>query len=72
MGNAENAAGEAHNDMDVTWSFACTQPAELKEMAVKLFAAFPDGFQHIKAEWVTDKGASAVELDKDDTLKLTP
>ena len=72
LGNAENAAGEAHNDMDVTWSFACTQPAELKEMAVKLFAAFPDGFQHIKAEWVTDKGASAVELDKDDTLKLTP
>ncbi|OQX03122.1 MAG: hypothetical protein BWK73_40550 [Thiothrix lacustris] len=72
LGNATDAAGEAHNDMDVTWSFACTQPAELKEVAVKLFAAFPDGFQHIKAEWVTDKGASAVELDKDDTLKLTP
>lgn len=82
LGNAEDAAkskddhdhkeGETHNDMDVTWSFACTQPAELKEVAVKLFAAFPDGFQHIKAEWVTEKGASAMELDKDDTIKLTP
>ncbi|MDQ5770778.1 DUF2796 domain-containing protein [Thiothrix subterranea] len=81
LGNTEDAAkhdhdheksGETHNNMDVTWSFACTQPAELKEVAVKLFAAFPDGFQHIKAEWVTEKGASAVELDKDDTIKLTP
>jgi hypothetical protein len=82
LGNAEDAAknkddhdhkeGEAHSDMDVTWSFACTQPAELQEVAVKLFAAFPDGFQHIKAEWVTEKGASALELDKDDTIKLTP
>lgn len=72
LGNTAETAGEAHNDMDVTWSFACTQPAELKEVAVKLFAAFPDGFQHIKAEWVTEKGASALELDKDDTIKLTP
>ncbi|WGZ94400.1 MAG: DUF2796 domain-containing protein [Candidatus Thiothrix putei] len=82
LGNAEDAAkskddhdhkeGETHNDMDVTWSFACTQPAELKEVTVKLFTAFPDGFQHIKAEWVTEKGASALELDKDDTIKLTP
>lgn len=70
LGNTAETAGEAHNDMDVTWSFACTQPAELKEVAVKLFTAFPDGFQHIKAEWVTEKGASALELDKDATIKL--
>lgn len=82
LGNTETAAkgkddhnhkaGETHSDMDVTWSFACTQPAALKEVAVKLFAAFPDGFQRIKAEWVTEKGASALELSKDDTIKLTP
>lgn len=72
LGNTAKTAGEAHNDMDITWSFACTQPAELQEVAVKLFAAFPDGFQHIKAEWVTEKGASALELSKDDTIKLTP
>lgn len=80
LGNAEKAAeehadhehkeGETHSDMDVTWAFACTKPAELKEVSTKLFAAFPEGFQKIKAEWVTDKGASAQELDKDATLKL--
>ena len=62
--------GETHNDMDVTWTFACAKPAELKEVTTKLFAAFPEGFQKVKAEWVTDKGASAQELDKDATLKL--
>jgi hypothetical protein len=59
-----------HSDMNVTWSYACAKPAELKEVAVRLFSAFPEGFQKISAEWVTDKGASAQELDKDDTLKL--
>ncbi|MBU0656797.1 MAG: DUF2796 domain-containing protein [Gammaproteobacteria bacterium] len=62
--------GETHNDMDVTWSFACAKPAELKEVTTKLFAAFPEGLQKVKAEWVTDKGASSQELDKDSTLKL--
>lgn len=80
LGNAEEAKkahaeheheeGETHNDMDVTWSFACAKPAELKEVTTKLFAAFPEGLQKLKAEWVTDKGASAQELDKDSTLKL--
>jgi len=69
---AEPAEGEAHNDVDVTWAYACNKPAELTEVAVKLFSAFPEGFQRINAEWVTDKGASAAELDKDDTIKLTP
>ena len=62
--------GETHNDTDVTWTFACAKPTELKEVTTKLFAAFPEGFQKVKAEWVTDKGASAQELDKDTTLKL--
>ncbi|HRJ52537.1 MAG TPA: DUF2796 domain-containing protein [Candidatus Thiothrix moscowensis] len=80
LGNAEKAAeehsdhehkeGETHSDMDVTWTFACAKPAELKEVTTKLFAAFPEGFQKVKAEWVTDKGASAQEMDKDATLKL--
>ncbi len=73
LGNAdapEKDAAETHNDMDVTWTFACAKPAELKAVSTKLFAAFPQGFQKLKAEWVTDKGASAQELDKDATLKL--
>ncbi len=86
LGNADDAAkhddkhdhdhdhkeGETHSDMDVTWSFACTTPAALTAVTTNLFAAFPDGFKHIKAEWVTEKGASALELDKDATIKLTP
>lgn len=68
--DAPHAEAETHNDMDVTWAFACTQPAELKEVTVKLFSAFPDGVQTIRAEWVTDKGASARELTQDDTLQL--
>jgi hypothetical protein len=79
LGNAETAKedadhdhkeGETHSDMDVAWTFACTKPAELKEVTTKLFAAFPEGFQKVKAEWVTDKGASAQELDKDGVIKL--
>lgn len=66
----EHEEGETHSDMDVTWSFACAKPAELKEVTTKLFAAFPEGFRKLKAEWVTDKGASAQELDKDATLTL--
>ncbi|MDD5393497.1 MAG: DUF2796 domain-containing protein [Thiothrix sp.] len=69
---AEPQNSDAHNDVDVTWAYACNKPAELKEVAVKLFSAFPEGFQRINAEWVTDKGASAVELGQDDTIKLTP
>jgi hypothetical protein len=69
---AEPTEGEAHNDVDVTWAYACNKPAELKEVTVKLFSAFPEGFQHINAEWVTDKGASSVELTQDDAIKLAP
>ena len=58
----QQAAEAAHNDMDIAWSYACAKPTELKEVAVKLFAAFPNGFQHIKAEWVTEKGASAMAV----------
>ena len=68
----QQEAEAAHNDMDIAWSYACAKPTELKEVAVKLFAAFPNGFQHIKAEWVTEKGASAMELTQDTTLALTP
>lgn len=66
----EHEAGETHSDMDVSWSFACSKPSELHEVSVKLFSAFPEGLHKLRAEWITDKGASAQELDKDDTLKL--
>ena len=62
--------GEAHNDVDVAWSYTCAKPGELKEVEVKLFSAFPEGFQHIKAEWVTEKGASAQALTQDASIQL--
>lgn len=62
-------AGE-HNDIAVTWSYACAKPAAVKTVGVKLFSAFPEGFQHINVEWLTDKGASAAVLDKDGSVQL--
>lgn len=62
---------EAHHDVDAVWSYVCTKPAELKAIAVKLFSAFPQGFQKINAEWVSDQGASAQALDKDAILKIS-
>lgn len=61
---------EGHSDMDVAWAYACSKPADLKTVEVKLFSAFPEGFHKIKAEWVTTKGASAQELTQDATLNL--
>ncbi|TXH66276.1 MAG: DUF2796 domain-containing protein [Thiothrix sp.] len=66
----EHPEDETHHDMDVTWTFTCVKPAELKTISTKLFATFPDGFQKIKAEWLTDQGASAQELTTDATLTL--
>ncbi|WML92405.1 DUF2796 domain-containing protein [Thiothrix lacustris] len=72
LGNTNTEKHDDHSDMDVAWAFTCTAPAALTEVTTKLFAAFPDGFEHLKVEWVTDKSASAVALEKDDTIKLTP
>lgn len=66
----EHKDGEAHSDMDTTWVFACAEPADVTEVSVKLFGAFPAGFEKINAEWVTAEGASAQELSEDTTLKL--
>jgi hypothetical protein len=70
---AEAAAdkGEVHSDVEASWTFTCEQPEALQTVSTKLFSTF-SGFHKLNAEWVTDKGASAVELDKDDTIKLAP
>jgi hypothetical protein len=62
--------GETHSDIDVTWSFACAKPENIEEVNIKLFSAFPGGFEHVQAEWITATGASAKELAEDTTLKL--
>ncbi|MFN3785914.1 MAG: DUF2796 domain-containing protein [Thiothrix sp.] len=65
---AQSEAG--HSDMDVAWAYACSKPADLKTVEVKLFSTFPDGFHKIKAEWVTAQGASAQELTQDGQITL--
>ena len=72
LGNTKTGTPDDHNDMDVRWAFTCTTLAELTDVTTQLFATFPEGFQHLKVEWVTDNSASALELEKDDTIKLTP
>lgn len=59
-----------HQDMQVTWAYACTDPARLKEIKTGLFGAFPEGFRHIHVEWVTGFGSSATELTQDDSIRL--
>jgi hypothetical protein len=68
---AEAAAkGDAHSDVEVSWTFTCDKPDAVQTVTTKLFSTF-SGFHKLSAEWVTDKGASAVELEKDDMIKLT-
>jgi hypothetical protein len=70
-GEAAADKGEAHSDVEVSWTFTCEKPEALKTVSTKLFSTF-GGFHKLNAEWVTDKGASSVELTQDDTIKLTP
>lgn len=67
---ADHEAGESHSDIDVTWSYSCSKPEALTSIGIKLFSAFPNGFTKLKAEWVTDKGASAKELNADTEITL--
>lgn len=66
----EHKEGGVHSDMDATWVFTCAKPADVTEVSVKLFGAFPAGFEQINTEWITAEGASAQELSEDTTLKL--
>ena len=66
----DHEAGESHSDIDVTWSYSCSKPEALTSIGIKLFSAFPNGFTKLKAEWVTDKGASAKELNADTEITL--
>lgn len=61
---------DEHQDMEVTWAYACTNPAQLQEIKTTLFTAFPDGLQRLHVEWVTPSAASAVELEQDGGITL--
>lgn len=61
---------EGHSDVGASWNFTCKNPDKLNSVGVQLFSAFPNGFQHINAEWVTATGAGAQEIEQDTTLQL--
>jgi hypothetical protein len=62
---------ETHNDVDATWHFNCSDMAELKRVEVKLFSAFPGGFEEVDVDWITAKQAGHVELEADAAVSLT-
>lgn len=52
-----------HNDADVTWTFACARPDDLKRIAVGLFARFPQ-LATVKAQLAGPRGQSARTLTR--------
>ena len=61
---------KSHSDVDVTWTFKCEQPAEIKSVSTKLFTAFPNGFEELAVEWITASSAGKTELKQDETITL--
>lgn len=64
LGNAkkeDHEDGGDHADMDAEFVFQCGHPAELHDLDVKLFAAFP-GLHQLKTEVVTQRGQTAATL----------
>lgn len=54
-------ADEEHGELTATWRFRCAQPPQMRDLTVKLFAAFP-GLRRIDAVAITEKGQSAARL----------
>lgn len=59
---------KTHTDILVTWQWQCSHMNKLDQVAVKLFSAFPQGFQRLNVEWISANKASAVRLTSDDTV----
>ncbi|MGV6810514.1 MAG: ZrgA family zinc uptake protein, partial [bacterium] len=57
-----------HNDISVTWQWQCSDMKQLDQVEVKLFSAFPQGFQRLNVEWISANNASAVRLTSDDKV----
>lgn len=66
--HADHKDETAHNDVDVTWHFECVKPSELTQVDVKLFSAFPKGFEEIDVDWISADKAGHVELESDGTV----
>ncbi len=63
--------GESHSDIEAVWLFTCAEPAALTTIQTGLFDSFPQGFEKISVEWLTEKHASAITLEQDKIIKLS-
>ncbi|WP_022954238.1 ZrgA family zinc uptake protein [Leucothrix mucor] len=64
-------AESAHNDVDVTWNFSCENPAKLTQVDVRLFSAFPKGFEDVDVDWISTSQAGHLELNNDGIVLLS-
>jgi hypothetical protein len=59
---------ETHSDVEVTFSFVCESPAELRSLDLgPLFDRFPN-FVELDAQWISDTNQSAAELTPESPL----
>ena len=66
----KDEAGSTHNDVDVTWHFECKNVSDIKQVEVKLFSAFPKGFEDLDVDWISADKAGHAELGKDGIISL--
>jgi hypothetical protein len=67
----DHKSESAHNDVDVTWNFSCENPAKLTQVDVRLFSAFPKGFEDIDVDWISASQAGHLELNNDGIVLLS-
>ena len=69
--NHDHEGEGTHSDVEITWNFKCAQPEQLTQMETAVFAAFPQGFERLNVEWISQDAAGAVELEADGTVKFS-
>lgn len=66
--SSETDKPKDYKDLTATWTYECAEPSKLTGADIKLFSVFSTGLEQLKVEWITDKGANARDLTKDETI----
>ncbi|MFI0399372.1 MAG: DUF2796 domain-containing protein [Thiolinea sp.] len=56
--------------LHVNWSFYCAKPEALQEVTIALFTHFPQGFEQLAIEWVSEFTEGNVETSTDTLIRL--
>lgn len=56
--------------LDVNWAFSCAKPAALQALKIALFSHFPQGFEQLAIEWVTEVSEGQLETSLDTVIKF--